>query len=141
MSLENINEENDSLKKFRTHVTILMKKCTGTTILKIQNNIILFDYLVETQNFWKKRLVKFNLSVKKKLLEYKNSKKFSYDKYCKLLGYCCSYETRSGKLCNKKPVNGICILHKKFDNKLQMNVTDNTPLIKDLCNIIIAYIR
>jgi hypothetical protein len=136
---KNINEDDD-LVKFKKHAIILMKKCNGT-----QNNIIFFDFLVETQNLWKKRIVEFDPLVKIKLLKYKKiTETFPCDKYLKLLGYCCSYKTHKGILCKYKPVNGICgicILHKKFDSKLKLNVTNNTPLIKDLHNIIIAYIR
>ena len=143
-----LNEKNYyPIKKFKKEVTMLINNCVyGTSeLLLIQLNIILFDYLVETQNFWKneKRLEKFDLTVKNKLLEYKDSifHKFPVDKYLKLLQYRCSYETRNGRLCKNSPVNGICNYHIKFDYKLKLNVTNNTPLIKDLNDIIINYIR
>ena len=143
-----LNEKNYyPIKKFKKEVTMLINNCVyGTSeLLLIQLNIILFDYLVETQNFWKneKRLEKFDLTVKNKLLEYKDSifHKFPVDKYLKLLQYRCSYETRNGRLCKNSPVNGICNYHRKFDYKLKLNVTNNTPLIKDLNDIIINYIR
>jgi hypothetical protein len=66
---------------------------------------------------------------------------FPADKYLKLLGFRCSYETRSGKLCKNHPVNGICAFHKKFDEVLQVTVTENAPLIKVLQDIVINYIR
>ena len=140
-----LNEKNYyPIKKFKKEVTMLINNCVYGTLL-IQLNIILFDYLVETQNFWKneKRLEKFDLTVKNKLLEYKDSifHKFPVDKYLKLLQYRCSYETRNGRLCKNSPVNGICNYHRKFDYKLKLNVTNNTPLIKDLNDIIINYIR
>ena len=143
-----LNEKNYyPIKKFKKEVTMLINNCVyGTSeLLLIQLNIILFDYLVETQNFWKneKRLEKFDLTVRNKLLEYKDSifHKFPVDKYLKLLQYRCSYETRNGRLCKNSPVNGICNYHRKFDYKLKLNVTNNTPLIKDLNDIIINYIR
>ena len=143
-----LNEKNYyPIKKFKKEVTMLINNCFyGTSeLLLIQLNIILFDYLVETQNFWKneKRLEKFDLTVRNKLLEYKDSifHKFPVDKYLKLLQYRCSYETRNGRLCKNSPVNGICNYHIKFDYKLKLNVTNNTPLIKDLNDIIINYIR
>ena len=143
-----LNEKNYyPIKKFKKEVTMLINNCVYGTyeLLLIQLNIILFDYLVETQNFWKneKRLEKFDLTVKNKLLEYKDSifHKFPVDKYLKLLQYRCSYETRNGRLCKNSPVNGICNYHRKFDYKLKLNVTNNTPLIKDLNDIIINYIR
>jgi hypothetical protein len=149
-----LNEENDNMDRspkciteFKKHVSMLIDNCVHSTaeISLIQLNIILFDYLVETHNFWKneKSLEKFNLTVKNKLLEYKDNitQKFPADKYLKLLGYRCSYETRSTRLCKNSPVNGICDFHRKFDYKLKLNVTDSTPLIKDLQDIIINYIR
>ena len=142
-----LNEKNYyPIKKFKKEVTMLINNCVGTSeLLLIQLNIILFDYLVETQNFWKneKRLEKFDLTVRNKLLEYKDSifHKFPVDKYLKLLQYRCSYETRNGRLCKNSHVNGICNYHRKFDYKLKLNVTNNTPLIKDLNDIIINYIR
>ena len=148
-----LNEENDNMDglvecitEFKKRVFVLIDNCVNITseMSIIQLNIILFDYLVETQNFWKneKRLEKFDLTVKNKLLEYKDNitQKFPADKYLKLLGYRCSYETRSTRLCKNSPVNGICDFHRKFDYKLKLNVTNNTPLIKDL-NDIINYIR
>ena len=149
-----LNEENDNvdgpiecITEFKKRVFVLIDNCVNITseMSIIQLNIILFDYLVETQNFWKneKRLEKFDLTVKNKLLEYKDNitQKFPADKYLKLLGYRCSYETRSTRLCKNSPVNGICDFHRKFDYKLKLNVTNNTPLIKDLNDIIINYIR
>ena len=149
-----LNEENDNMDglvecitEFKKRVFVLIDNCVNITseMSIIQLNIILFDYLVETQNFWKneKRLEKFDLTVKNKLLEYKDNitQKFPADKYLKLLGYRCSYETRSTRLCKNSPVNGICDFHRKFDYKLKLNVTNNTPLIKDLNDIIINYIR
>ena len=101
--------------------------------------------LNDQQNFWKneKSLEKFDLTVKNKLLEYKDNitQKFPADKYLKLLGFRCSYETRSGKLCKNHPVNGICAFHKKFDEVLKINVTENAPLIKVLQDIVMNYIR
>ena len=142
-----LNEKNYPIKEFKKKVTMLINNCVygSCEMLLIQLNIILFDYLVETRNFWKnkKRLEKFDLTVKNKLLEYKDSifHKFPVDKYLKLLEYRCSYETRNGRLCKNSPVNGICNYHRKFDYKLKLNVTNNTPLIKDLQDIIINYIR
>ena len=142
-----LNEKNYPIKEFKKKVTMLINNCVygSCEMLLIQLNIILFDYLVETRNFWKnkKRLEKFDLTVKNKLLEYKDSifHKFPVDKYLKLLQYRCSYETRNGRLCKNSPVNGICNYHRKFDYKLKLNVTNNTPLIKDLQDIIINYIR
>jgi hypothetical protein len=151
---QNIEDEEDknilTITEFKKKMKSLMDDCTNvsTKILKIQNNIILFDYLVETQNFWKKGIKSMDLAAKNKLLEYKDMgenntffQSFPADKYLKLLGFRCSYETRSGKLCKNHPVNGICAFHKKFDEVLQVTVTENAPLIKVLQDIVINYIR
>ena len=151
---QNIEDEEDknilTITEFKKNMKSLMDDCTNvsTKILKIQNNIILFDYLVETQNFWKKDIKSMDLAAKNKLLEYKDMgenntffQSFPADKYLKLLGFRCSYETRSGKLCKNHPVNGICAFHKKFDKVLQVTVTENAPLIKVLQDIVINYIR
>ena len=151
---QNIEDEEDknilTITEFKKNMKSLMDDCTNvsTKILKIQNNIILFDYLVETQNFWKKGIKSMDLAAKNKLLEYKDMgenntffQSFPADKYLKLLGFRCSYETRSGKLCKNHPVNGICAFHKKFDKVLQVTVTENAPLIKVLQDIVINYIR
>ena len=151
---QNMDDEEDknilTITEFKKNMKSLMDDCTNvsTKILKIQNNIILFDYLVETQNFWKKGIKSMDLAAKNKLLEYKDMGKnntffqsFPADKYLKLLGFRCSYETRSGKLCKNHPVNGICAFHKKFDKVLQVTVTENAPLIKVLQDIVINYIR
>jgi|694.fasta_scaffold87215_2 hypothetical protein len=147
---DNENEENIlTITDFKKYMFLLIDNCVyrdnKTEMLIVQHNITLFDYLVETQNFWKnnENLKSFKLTVKNKLLEYKKtaSKSFEADKYLKILGYYCSYETKNSKLCQNNPVNGICMFHRKFDNKLKLNVTNNTPLIKDLHNIIINYIR
>ena len=155
MSLNNQNEDNENeeniltITDFKKDVKILIDNCVyrdnKTEMSIVQHNITLFDYLVETQNFWKnyESLKFFKLTVKDKLLEYKKtaSKSFEADKYLKMLGYYCSYETKSSKLCQNNHVNGICMFHRKFDNKLKLYVKNNTPLIKDLQNIIINYIR
>jgi hypothetical protein len=151
---QNIEDEEDknilTITEFKKNMKSLMDDCTNvsTKILKIQNNIILFDYLVETQNFWKKGIKSMDLAAKNKFLEYKDMgenntffQSFPADKYLKLLGFRCSYETRSGKLCKNHPVNGICAFHKKFDKVLQVTVTENAPLIKVLQDIVINYIR
>jgi hypothetical protein len=152
MSLNIDNQNILTITEFKKKMKSLMDDCTNvsTKILKIQNNIILFDYLVETQNFWKneKGIKSMDLTAKNKLLEYKDIgenntffQSFPADKYLKLLGFRCSYETRSGKLCKNHPVNGICAFHKKFDEVLQVTVTENAPLIKVLQDIVINYIR
>jgi hypothetical protein len=150
LNINNQNEDNENEENiltiidFKKDMKILIDNCLYHDD-KMQHNITLFDYLVKTQNFWKNNesLKNFKLIVKNKLLEYKKtaSKSFEADKYLKMLGYYCSYETKSLKLCQNNPVNGICMFHRKFDSKLKLNVTSNTPLIKDLHNIIINYIR
>ena len=152
MSLNIDNQNILTISEFKKNMISLMDNCynVSTKMLKIQHNIILFDYLVETQNFWKneKCIKSMDLTAKNKLLEYKDIgenntffQSFPADKYLKLLGFRCSYETRSGKLCKNHPVNGICAFHKKFDEVLKINVTENAPLIKVLQDIVINYIR
>ena len=157
LTINNQNEDNENdeniltITDFKKDIKILIHNCRwgdgdGKTEMSIvQHNITVFDYLVKTQNLWKnnENLKKFQKTVKNKLLEYKKtaSKSFEADKYLKMLGYYCSYETKSSKLCQNNHVNGICMFHRKFDNKLKLYVTNNTPLIKDLHNIIINYVR
>ena len=158
MSLNIDNQNILTISEFKKNMISLIDNCynVSTKMLKIQHNIILFDYLVETQNFWKNEndneIKSIYLSTKNKLLEYKDKykdigenntffKSFPADKYLKLLGFRCSYETRSGKLCKHHPVNGICAFHKKFGEVLKINVTENAPLIKVLQDIVINYIR
>ena len=155
LTINNQNEDNENdeniltITDFKKDIKILIDNCVyrdnKTEMLILQHNITVFDYLVKTQNFWKNNesLKFFKLTVKNKLLEYKKtaSKSFEADKYLKMLGYYCSYETKSSKLCQNNHVNGICMFHRKFDNKLKLSVTNNTPLIKDLHNIIINYVR
>ena len=138
-------EEINNLKRheFSETFTSHMNLCASSRE-KLQPNLDMFDYLVKTRNYWENQddLKKLTKSIKNKLLEYKNHASiiFPSDKYLKLLGYCC-YKTESSRLCKHRAVNGICKLHKKFDDELKLNVTDNTPLIKDLQDIIISYIR
>ena len=154
LNIDNQNIDILTMPEFKKKMFSIMYNCANvsTKILKIQQNIILFDYLVETQHFWKNEndieMKSLYHSTKNKLLEYKDIgenntffKRFPADKYLKLLGFRCSYETRSGKLCKHHPVNGICAFHKKFDEVLKINVTENAPLIKVLQDIVINYIR
>jgi hypothetical protein len=110
--------------------------------VKIQINTELFDYLVQIRHFGKNDDMRkiYNIA-KKKLLKYKkNNENFPVDKYLKLLGFYCSYDTRSGEICNNRPVNDICMYHRTFDRKLKLTVIQNLPLLKDIQNIIIEYI-
>lgn len=155
--IKNIYTDNElnnlRMEEFSYNMMAIMKECKQpglNMIKKVLFNVKLFDYLVETQKFWKNEYEtrKLDLSTKNKLFEYKDTaeyfpaaENFPADKYLKLLGYCCSYKTKSGKLCIKHPVNGICAHHKEYDEKLKVNVTTNLSLIKNLQDIVINYIR
>jgi hypothetical protein len=151
-----LNTDNLRIKEFTSNTITLIEKCEGkkNTLAKIQPSINLFDYLVKTQTFWKHEYEtrKMDLSTKNKLLEFKetainfpNAHLFPADKYLKLLGYYCSYETKNGLLCtkhlDKTPCKNICKFHRTYDKKLKLTITTNLCLLKDVQNIVIEYIR
>ena len=137
------SEKKKNIKKeFRDNVKSLVMDCRLDT-KNMLSRIILFDYLVETQDLWKKHEnYTFYTTVKYKLIEYKDSAIFPAYKYLKLLKFYCSYNTSSGDICTKRPnYSCICESHKKFDKKLKLTITTNLCLLKDVQNIVIEYIR
>ena len=117
------------MEEFSYNMMAIMKECKlpGLNMIKkVLLNVKLFDYLVETQDLWKKHEnYTFYTAVKYKLIEYKDSKNFPAYKYLKLLKLYCSYNTSNG-VCTKCPNHSyICESHKKFDKKLKLVITTN----------------
>jgi hypothetical protein len=135
-------EKKNIKKEFRDNVKSMIMDCRLDT-KNILSRIKLFDYLVETQDLWKKHEnYTFYTTVKYKLIEYKDSDIFPAYKYLKLLKLYCSYNTSNGDVCTKRPnYSCICESHKKFDKKLKLTITTNLFLLKDLRDIVIEYIR
>lgn len=51
----------------------------------------------------------------------------------------CKWVTKRGSQCKKKPYNGVCKIHQKYAKKLKDIITEHSPTIRDLSNIIIEY--
>lgn len=110
---------------------------------KLQSNLNIFNYLSSHKDIWLKseKMESFALKTKKKLIEYEINEfeKFPYSNLFLVdFKFRCKWVTKKGTQCKKKPYDGVCKVHIKYVEKMNIYITKYCP-IKNLTNIIVDY--
>ena len=97
----------------------------------------LYDYLYRVRDTWQCS-ASVRLIIKKKLVEFSDSRPLEFNKYMIALGLSCPYIKRNNEICNKKTF--LCKTHQKCEERLLERI-DNSLLLfpSAVCNIVARY--